>query len=276
MLLRLTIASVLLAALSWSWTAAGEAPARTWTPDMPPPTYTAYRAEHAIGVDGKLDESSWKKAPPLELACNLSTHAEEIRYKAVCRILWDDTCLYVGFSCPDQDGVVMPASRERRKIIAADAVEFFVDPSKDHQLFYEFHANGLGWVYNTIVFKEKNKNHSGQTGLDFMGGIHLQGVKAAGTVSRGDSSGQPKGFTVELALPLGSDGLGMFCPEVKSGAWPREGTVWRVYPVRVKRRQAKATYIVPSPTFQAWNHVPERWVPLVFSEMAPKDDPDHE
>lgn len=260
----------------WAGERAGEAEAsRVWTEAMPPPSYSVHRTVEGVRVDGRLDEACWQRAPVLELACDLRTRRSASRGRCWWMAAWSETTLYAAFLCPDAGGVRVLPLRDTARIIHGDAVELFIDPVGDGSLFHEFHANPRGEIANLVVFRDEDEKTGDAAGeLGFLRECSLRGAAAAGRILARD--GGEAGFVVEMALPLGPEGLGMFAP-AGGGAWPAPGAKLRIYPVRVEHPEARGEaktgplYVVASPTFSSWNHVPERWVRATFSgEVAPE------
>jgi len=65
------------------------------------PTYTIYRVDAPLTIDGVLDEPAWQTAPTIALREAL--HGGEPRQQTVSRLLWDDVYLYASWVCEDRD-----------------------------------------------------------------------------------------------------------------------------------------------------------------------------
>ena len=62
-----------------------------------PRTYVCYRPDGKLKIDGKLNESSWKKAAPTAPFVDISGEGFPTpKYETTAKMLWDDEYLYVG------------------------------------------------------------------------------------------------------------------------------------------------------------------------------------
>ena len=62
-----------------------------------PRTYVCYRPDGKLKIDGKLNESSWKKATPTAPFVDISGEGFPTpKYETIAKMLWDDEYLYVG------------------------------------------------------------------------------------------------------------------------------------------------------------------------------------
>jgi hypothetical protein len=253
-----------------------EAPQTVWRESDPVPTYSIYRTVGPVMIDGAVDEQCWQLAPILRLSCDLHTQRRTETGAAWWMAVWSEDTLYVAYVCPDANGVVAASAGEKGGLIKGDAVELFVDPTGGGKLFHEFHANAAGKQTNQVVSRETDKGTAKKDPageLAFLRECNLREVEVAGTVLReGDKI---VGYTVEMAIPLGPQGLGMFAGWPQEAPGPEDGETVRLYPVRVEHTQAatedqRALFVVASPTFSKWNHVPERWCKATFAIDTPE------
>ncbi|MBL8222571.1 MAG: carbohydrate-binding family 9-like protein [Bryobacterales bacterium] len=67
----------------------------------PAQSYEVHRAATKIIVDGKLDDTAWKRAATTEL--QFPWDQPGAKQKTVVRLLWDDDYLYAAYDCDDAD-----------------------------------------------------------------------------------------------------------------------------------------------------------------------------
>lgn len=218
-------------------------------PDESVAHYTAYRALGRLEIDGKLDEESWRLAPRSPRFVDLITGRPTI-HDTRAAVLWDDTCLYVGFWV--EEPYVEAKLTERDSLIwSENDVELFI---AGPDAYYELEINALGTLYEAFFVWEDGYERGGFSaapefsrtidgyrpwnGVGFdkhprgprLGFFNwdLPGVRAAtavdGTIN--DSTDRDRGWTAELALPWAgmrdlARGDGRALP-------PRDGDVWRM------------------------------------------------
>lgn len=69
-----------------------------------PRTYVCYRPDGKLKIDGKLNESSWKKAAPTAPFVDISGEGFPTpKYETTAKMLWDDEYLYVGAVLQEED-----------------------------------------------------------------------------------------------------------------------------------------------------------------------------
>lgn len=103
-----------------------------------------------IKVDGLLDEPAWEQAKPLSFVIP-SSLGEPIS-KTEGRLVWDDTCLYVGIKAYDKD--IWSYLTERDSTTCSeDVLEVFIKPSLTEEPYYNFEINALNTVYDAFNIK---------------------------------------------------------------------------------------------------------------------------
>jgi hypothetical protein len=93
--------------------------------DVRRPIYTVLRASQPIAVDGVLDEPIWTRLAPITFVIHDGTGPAPMATKA--KLCWDDTYLYVAFSCADRDLTSRITARDDF-VWRDDAVEIFLNP----------------------------------------------------------------------------------------------------------------------------------------------------
>jgi hypothetical protein len=247
--------------------------------------YTCYRAAGPIEIDGKLDEPSWRMAPRSEPFVDIVT-GEPAWFDTRVALLWDDTCLYFGFTAEEPEVRGYLTERDSR-IYEDNDVEVFI---AGRNAYYEFEINALDTIYEVFwIWKDILAPGSPYFGrpefdpatqrtmvLDGVGGhVHPRGERwgfldwdypglrhAVGV--------QPPGWTVELALPW--EGLrdladGRALP-------PRDGDLWRIDCSRFEQFDQAGKKLDPSAGW-TWNrhghydsHIPETFTYVEFSERT--------
>src|SRR6266478_4729732 len=168
-----------------------------------------------VTVDGDLNEPVWTKAAVLSPFFHNDGSGPE-REKTVVRIWYDDTALYLGWTCTDSDIQATFTARDS-KFWEEEVVEFFVT-SKTLNRYFELQWNPLGGVFDAII---DNKMDQQGVSTNFEGdwSFTAKGMKSAvkvkGTV--GNSNDKDEMWQVEVALPFAD--LGELAPEPKD--------VWR-------------------------------------------------
>ena len=211
--------------------------------------YTAFRAQGPIGVDGKLDEESWRLAPRSPRFVDLISGRPTI-HDTRAAVLWDDENLYVGFWV--EEPFVQAALTQRDALIwSENDVELFI-AGKD--AYYEFEINALGTIYEAFFVWEEAYETGGfaaqpefardATGAKPWNGVgfttHPRGPRLAffswdmpeirsavsvdGTLN--DNVDRDRGWTVEIAIPWKS--LDWLARADGRALPPRDGDTWRM------------------------------------------------
>jgi len=218
------------------------------------PIYSVLRAPQPIAVDGVLDEPIWNRLAPITFVIYDGTGPAPMATEA--KLCWDDTCLYVAFSCADRDLTSRITARDDF-VCRDDAVEIFLNPSRDLVSYYEFEVNPGGVVWDgkdynpslipddTTVYDERWNAEGLQVAARFVGTLN-------------DPTDVDEGWTVEMAIPFAA-----VC-----GRPPRAGESWRANLYRIDPGDP-AQYYAWSPTQSAGQipafHVSPRFGRLVFS-----------
>lgn len=256
------------------------------------PRYTARHIRHAPVIDGRLDESVWKKAKKSEPFVDL-IHGTPAYLDTRAAVLWDENYLYVGYWIEEPN--VTATFKERDAPIYYDNdVELFI-AGRDG--YYEFEINAHATVYEVLFFWQEAFQRYGYDklpGLDpsdpgarpFNGvgfkthprgkrigffDWDLPGIKFAvnidGTLN--DDSDSDRGWTVELAVPW--SGLDLIARGDGRSLPPRSGDVWRMDFSRFNTHKAPA----PANDSGGWawsshgvwdSHVPECFTYVTFTK----------
>jgi hypothetical protein len=208
-----------------------------------------------VTVDGDLSEAVWAKAAVLSpFLQNDGSGAE--REKTVVRIWYDDTALYLGWTCVDSDIQATFTARDS-KFWEEEVVEFFVT-SKTLERYFELQWNPLGGVFDAIIDNKLDQqgvstNFSGDWNFTAKG--MKSAVKVKGTV--GNSNDKDELWQVEVVLPFADLGE----------PTPTPTAVWRANFYRFNREKNRPAELLSwSPTRFPSFHQPSRFGYLEFGK----------
>jgi 3',5'-cyclic AMP phosphodiesterase CpdA len=187
-------------------------------------------------IDGKLDDSLWKRPSTVNnlMYPDLSGSAVP---KTQIWIAYDEKNLYVAWQCEEEDMKNLIARQTERDsyVWNDDCLELFLDPSKDHKIYYQFDINPLGTIYDGTGFGDRTFNANVQV-----------------AALRGSNS-----WTVELAIPWKD--LQVQPPVV--------GTKMRYEFSRLRQRNNKEQAVMQFPPLgKASNHQPELFGTMIFGQ----------
>jgi hypothetical protein len=233
----------------------------------PPPTYTVFKTNEALTIDGALTESAWSKASAVELV-NTVTGLPPLA-RTLAKLLWTDSTLVIGFDCEDEH--ILTQYNQRDELLwKDDVVEVFLAPGGLDATFggyIEIEVNARGAVLDLFVLQAKD-------GLPYPLPYQAYNLNIRAATNTQDKDNAiiiaakgKRGWTAEIAIPLaelrhaGADALVL----------PRDGEQWRMNLLRINY-DARSTDTSPaqreltawSPTGQMKFHVPEAFGNLVF------------
>ncbi len=148
--------------------------------------YTAHRTSGTITIDGKLEESSWKKAPFTKNFV-IHTDGKEPKSPTKAQVLWDDNCLYIAFTVTDTD-IWATLKNHDEHLWKEEAVEVFIDPDGDRDNYLEIQVNPLGTTLD--IFMNKEYTRSGKADFSWTPESLDAGVSIDGSV---DEQGNDRG-----------------------------------------------------------------------------------
>jgi len=247
-------------------------------PPMPDPKgYVCYRNSDRIAIDGNLSEASWQEVPWTDYFADIEgSQKPEPRFKTRAKMVWDDSCLYVGAILEEPH--LWARLKQRDTIIFYDHdFEVFIDPDGDTHAYYELEVNALGTAWDLLLLKPYRDGGPAVFSWDIQG---LQvGVNHEGSLN--DTSDTDKGWSVEIKLPFS------VLKECAPGAaYPVAGNQWRINFSRVEWRTlvengSYAKEINPqtgkpwpednwvwSPQGRINMHMPEMWGFIQFSGLV--------
>ncbi len=208
-----------------------------------------------LTIDGNLNEVVWSKAALLSpFVLNDGSGPE--RERTAVRIWYDESALYLGWTCTDDDIQATFTARDS-KFWEEEVAEFFVT-SGPLDRYFELQWNPLGGEFDAII---SNKMDSRGISTSFTGdwSFTAKGMKSAvklkGTAA--DSSDKDELWQVEAVIPFAD--LGEAAPKPK--------TVWRGNFYRFNRAKDRQPELLSwSPTLLPGFHQPSRFGYLEFGE----------
>ena len=248
-----------LTVLGFSLLFAGVAFAQTQAPLH---EYTAKRAPGPMVIDGNLNDNGWSDAPLTEKFV-IYTNGNATVFPSQCKMLWDDTYLYIAFIMDDRDvwGTSATWTDPKYCLCSEEVAEVFIDPDGDGLNYLEAEINALGAVMDLSLDKEFAKGGTGNYAFSYKGlkvGISVQGTLN----NKADSD---TSWVCELAFPF-SD-IAFSAPTMNFP--PKSGDMWRLNVYRYDYGRASVKYNELS----GWNqtdskrgfHAPDRFGKVFFS-----------
>ena len=204
----------------------------------------------SIKIDGDLSDPAWRMAEPFGDFV-LSDGSGTASRQTEARMCWDDSNLYISFTCDDPDIWGTMTNRDD-PIFDEEVVEAFIDPDSDLVHYYEFEISPRGTLFDGIVHNPTGlrKDMTIDTSWDCEG--WLSAVHVDGTLDNRDDV--DTGWTAEWAIPFAS----------LSGV-PKDGDTWRVNLYRIDRTP-ELELSCWSPTMETPPnfHVPSAFGMIVF------------
>lgn len=115
--------------------------------DEDDPLVNATRLEgEPIHVDGRLDDTAWRKAEPTAgFRMHEPDRGKSPTEQTIFKVAYDDDALYFGVACLERDPKQIAAKLSRRdKFSDSDLVSIYLDPYFDRSTGYNFRVNPLG------------------------------------------------------------------------------------------------------------------------------------
>jgi hypothetical protein len=113
-----------------------------------PPVYCCPRLESPLHVTGRVDDPRWALASEAVLTDPVA--GGPVTYRTTVRLLYDATCLYLGFVCED-DLVWGTQTARNAAIFQEECVEAFLCPSGKFRQYYEINVSPRNTVYAGYV-----------------------------------------------------------------------------------------------------------------------------
>jgi hypothetical protein len=189
----------------------------------PPQRVVVPKLQGPITVDGDLTEPVWRSAAVLSPFFK-NDGSGRGREETTVRVWYDDTALYLGWTCKDADIQATFTARDSR-FWEEEVAEFFVT-SKDLARYFELQWNPLGGVFDAIIANDLDargisKKFTGDWSYTAKG--MRSAVKMKGTAA--NSSDVDEYWQVEVVIPFADLGE----------PTPKAGTTWRANFYRFNR-----------------------------------------
>lgn len=240
-----------------------------------PKTYTCYRTEKSITIDGRLNEQAWKKAAWTDTFVDIEGDKKPLPLQETrAKMLWDDHYLYIAAQI-DEEHIWAYQDKKDQIVYLENDFEVFIDPDGDTENYYELEINAINNTFDLFLPKTYRKGGRAQLKWD------IKGLKSAVSVNGtlNDAKDKDKRWFVEIAIPFESLGTDNVKPVI-----PIAGSEWRINFSRVnwqheigddgrykRKRNAETGKIIPEYNW-VWSpqgiinmHYPEYWGKLLFS-----------
>jgi hypothetical protein len=167
------------------------APSSVQTQDV----YLVHESEQPITIDGRLDEPVWQRADVLSRFFVFSPENARINSPTEVRMLWDAEFFYLAYQCEDKD-IWSFSDKPDDSLWDGDVAEFFVKPSRDQMLYYEFVI-----APNATVFDARYPSRGAGGANRFK--AWESGIRVASTVNGTDNDygDEDLGYIIEVAIP---------------------------------------------------------------------------
>lgn len=176
-------------------------------------------------VDGRLDDDAWASAVVVQLRD--AATGEEPRRATSVRLLWDDTSLFFGFNCDDDDPKPNATMNQRdANLWEEEVVEMFLSPTGELHTYAELEVNPLNTLFDAIIL---NNGKRTQVLRDW----DMEKIRHAVSI-------RDDGWSVEIALPFDEF---YTAPRVP----PLVGDTWRMNLYRIERSDPQ------KPELTAWS-----------------------
>jgi hypothetical protein len=248
----------------------GDAPAKsdgTQEPAVTPRGYVCPRATGPVAIDGRLQDAAWQRAPWSAAFVDIEGESHTPpRFQTRMKMMWDDTCLYIGASLQEPH-VCATITRRDAVIFHDNDFEMFLDPDGDNHQYFEFEINALNTGWDLRLVKPYRDGGPPVDSWDIVG--LRTAIAVNGTIN--DPRDRDSGWTVEMAVPWAA--LRRFAG---TRTPPSIGDLWRINFSRVEWQQQVigGTYQkVPGTKEDNWvwspqgvidMHQPEMWGYLEF------------
>ena len=212
----------------------------------------AVKTDAPLKIDGLLEESIYEQAPRIYLKNSLTRELTgDPAYETYAQVAYDDTYLYVAFSCNDQD-IHSSFSKRDEHLWEEEAVEVFIDTDDELNNYVELEVSPKNILYDSYIV-DPVKIDVPET-LKYNLKDIKTAVKVNGTVnSRKD---QDQNWTVEMAIPFA---------EIAADFSPDQLPLanWKINFYRINRDASPLKYLSWRPT-QGSFHQPFKFGQLIF------------
>jgi hypothetical protein len=245
----------------------------------PPRKYICYQPDKPIIIDGKLNESDWKKALWTDTFVDIEGAKKPLPLqKTQAKMLWDKEYLYIA-AVINEEHIWAYQDKKDQIVFHENDFEVFIDPDGDSENYYELEINALNTNFDLFLPKTYRNGGGAQIQWD------IEGLKSAvsidGTIN--NSKDKDKRWTLEIAIPFAS-----LKNKNVPAVFPENDSIWRINFSRVnwqhdidengkysRKKNPETNRNLPeynwvwSPQGVINMHVPEHWGFLHFSTEKP-------
>ena len=243
-----------------------------------PKTYTAFKTNELINIDGLDKELAWKSVKWSSNFVDIEGNKTPI-YQTNFKMIWDDNYFYI-LAKIQEPHVWGNISEKDAVIFHNNDFEVFIDPDGDTHNYYELEINALNTVWDLFLTKPYR-----ELGSPVINDWNITGLKSAvhvnGTLN--NPSDIDTGWNLEIAIPLS-----VFKTSYYQDVKPK-GKFWRINFSRVNwdyeliegeysRKKdntgdlSKEFNWVWSPQGVVNMHEPEKWGYVYFSSLQEAGD----
>ena len=222
-----------------------------------------YECRHTAGtirIDGRLDESDWKRAAWSDDFVDIEGAAKPMpRFRTRMKMLWSDSNLYIGAELQEPD-VWGTLTQHDAVIFRDNDFEVFLNPAGDGLNYFELEINALNTTWDLFLPKPYRLGGKADNSWEIPG--MRTAVRVDGTLN--NPRRKDRRWQVEIALPWAA------FRERSGRDRPRDGEEWRINFSRVEWRTevvdgkyrklpGREDNWVWSPQGVINMHVPEHW-----------------
>ena len=237
-----------------------------------PKKYSVNYIDSEINIDGKDDESQWKKAPKTPDFIDIANNKKPLQ-KTYMKMLWDDENLYI-YARLYEEHIWGDITKRDAVIFKNNDFEVFLKPSIIHTNYGELEINALGTVWDLLLNKPYRLGGKANTkwNIDNL----KSDVYISGTIN--DPSDKDNYWSTEISIPL-NEILEINGPDYKK---VKSGDIWRAnfsrvqwehdisdgkYSRKKENNKLKREYNwVWSRQGQINMHIPENWGFIYFND----------
>lgn len=238
-----------------------------------PKTYTAFKVEGELYIDGIDNEASWQSALWSDNFIDIEG-VKQPKYATKIKMAWSDNYFYI-FAKMEEPHVWGYLKQRDTVIYYNNDFEVFIDPNGDTHDYYELEVNALNTVWDLFLTKPY------RNGGKVLDSWDIQGLKSAIKIdgSINNPSDKDEGWTLEIGIPWA------VIAEASDSANIPINQFWRINFSRVnwdfdlinnkyyRRKGADNNYLpeynwVWSPQGVINMHEPEHWGYVYFSDES--------
>jgi len=160
---------------------------------------TAYQATTPPTMDGKLNEPDWRKARPSKALGTPDGRSLAPRHLTQFRMMWDDTNLYVGASCRDDDIYNDKTGRDA-SLWEQDVVEIYLDPGSDGKDYIELQVSPAEQIFDAVFATHRTPKWEEAAKALTLKGLVAK-VDLDGTLNQRADTSADRRWSVEVQIP---------------------------------------------------------------------------